>query len=1010
MKKLMGDKRRAAWLLSLLIWLSFAQPPAPIAAGSVEALSAQEIYLLRTDFDAEPYLSDPAILDSERSLPAGTMGAGGWYVTSSDSGGFSASNYFRITDHSVTPDKRTAEYYCSTSSRQINIDLTEPILPDTGRYGLSFDFELDVSVDGGGFYNIMFANGGYDTAAAPAGNTNLPETGIRIYSGGGIRLGAKTFVNGNIGCNRWYRVNVIIDTDTGQAVWYIHDSEEAFQNAVRDGTGIQTAFPVSEDDPLCAFRIAGMGTSSAGILRIDNLRIFKGETDPESPVFVNDPREIPELPETAFAYSRLGQFVGSDGSSRNFAWQTPASYRGGARLQYIEASGLVGSLFPADGMNTVEAEKLPVIFGQRHSFHASAAGLAPDTEYAYRIGGDGDSWSEIYFFKTLPESGGFGFIAVGDTQMQNSGADAASWNHTVETFSDMFPDAAFLLSAGDQVDAATGEFLYDRYFSPERLPALPIAPTVGNHDCNAPLFVKNYNLPNKGAYAEDGAGPGYYYIYQNALFIHLNLGSYDTPVNETEQEAFIAGAIAAHPDVIWRIVSMHYDIYGSGSNHSNRLYTAEMRRSLFPIFDRNGIDAVFTGHDHSFARSYMMLDDEPLHDQTAAAGNTTVLNPRGTLYMTLSTSTGNKYYNLTSVAQPWVAARKRLEAPSFSYIQISDTSLRIDTYQTDDRELYDSFEIRKGAETEPAEFTVTAVAGPGGTATGGGIFAADTEITLTAIPDTGYDFDGWYEDGIKIPEVGSVYTFEVTADRIVEARFSEMPRPLLTIALDKSALTMKEHQAETAVLTVSFDPPDTTDDRTVIWLSSDDQVAMVENGIVTAKNPGTAAVTAKVGDIEAVCVVTVSEKILIGIRIATPPDKTVYQTGQIFDPAGLTLAAVYDNGSTETVAAGYEYYPDGPLTVHDTIIVIIYGGETADMTITVEKKAGIPGNVSGSGTLGLNDTRMVLQYLVGKINFTDEQLALADVNGDELITVADARLILQYLVGRIPFFPIFRPE
>ena len=42
---------------------------------------------------------------------------------------------------------------------------------------------------------------------------------------------------------------------------------------------------------------------------------------------------------------------------------------------------------------------------------------------------------------------------------------------------------------------------------------------------------------------------------------------------------------------------------------------------------------------------------------------------------------------------------------------------------------------------------------------------------MTAIPNDGYEFDGWYENGVKIADIGAIYTFTATKDRTLEVRF-----------------------------------------------------------------------------------------------------------------------------------------------------------------------------------------------------------------------------------------------
>lgn len=72
---------------------------------------------------------------------------------------------------------------------------------------------------------------------------------------------------------------------------------------------------------------------------------------------------------------------------------------------------------------------------------------------------------------------------------------------------------------------------------------------------------------------------------------------------------------------------------------------------------------------------------------------------------------------------------------------------------------------------------------------------------------------------------------------------------LTGIKMEEKALI---HKGDTKALTVEYTPADTTDDKTVAWSSSDSTVASVDNnGIVTAVKPGSAVITAKVGNYQA---------------------------------------------------------------------------------------------------------------------------------------------------------------
>jgi hypothetical protein len=76
---------------------------------------------------------------------------------------------------------------------------------------------------------------------------------------------------------------------------------------------------------------------------------------------------------------------------------------------------------------------------------------------------------------------------------------------------------------------------------------------------------------------------------------------------------------------------------------------------------------------------------------------------------------------------------------------------------------------------EETTFTITATATTGGTVSGGGTVNADASVMLTATTNSGYMFDGWYENDVRIADAGATYTFTVTANRTLQARFTVIP-------------------------------------------------------------------------------------------------------------------------------------------------------------------------------------------------------------------------------------------
>ena len=77
------------------------------------------------------------------------------------------------------------------------------------------------------------------------------------------------------------------------------------------------------------------------------------------------------------------------------------------------------------------------------------------------------------------------------------------------------------------------------------------------------------------------------------------------------------------------------------------------------------------------------------------------------------------------------------------------------------------------------------------------------------------------------------------------------------ITLDRTSVELTEGETTTLVATVA---PDDATVKMVAWSTSDEAIATVDNGVVTAVAAGIATITAKAGDKEATCVVTVEKK------------------------------------------------------------------------------------------------------------------------------------------------------
>lgn len=106
---------------------------------------------------------------------------------------------------------------------------------------------------------------------------------------------------------------------------------------------------------------------------------------------------------------------------------------------------------------------------------------------------------------------------------------------------------------------------------------------------------------------------------------------------------------------------------------------------------------------------------------------------------------------------------------------------------------------------------------------------------------------GSYSATITYEGISNTFNYEVIEKVILN--------PLKSINLNKTSGT--KYIGETENLTVIYNPSNTTDNKNVTWTSSNNNVATINNGVVTAKGIGNAIITAKVGSLTASYKITV---------------------------------------------------------------------------------------------------------------------------------------------------------
>lgn len=349
--------------------------------------------------------------------------------------------------------------------------------------------------------------------------------------------------------------------------------------------------------------------------------------------------------------------------------------------------------------------------------------LEENTKYYYQYSINGTDWSEVYEYQTHSFSD-YQAILVGDPQIGATGGNGEgtlddqdiaintySWNKTLQKAlgqNGIAQNASFILSAGDQIDYSSsgengaGEVIreqeYAGFLYPSVLRNIPLATTIGNHESKVDDYSLHYNNPNASELGKTESGGDYYYSYGDSLFISLNSNSR----NVEEHRTLMNEAVASHPDAKWKVVLFHHDIYGSGSPHSD-VDGANLRILFAPLMDEFNIDLCLTGHDHSYARTYQIVDGKIVDTQGVSSQASSAYNPEGTLYIAAGSATGSKFYTLNTTKQYYIAERSNTPIPTFSTIDFTTDSLTIKTYDFEGNKYANDVILKKDGEAKSIE-------------------------------------------------------------------------------------------------------------------------------------------------------------------------------------------------------------------------------------------------------------------------------------------------------------------
>jgi hypothetical protein len=320
-------------------------------------------------------------------------------------------------------------------------------------------------------------------------------------------------------------------------------------------------------------------------------------------------------------------------------------------------------------------------------YTAHLEGLAPGTTYHYRLYLDGKDVTPNpdLAFVTAPAPGGAGFTfaVLGDSRptgrsMPPTGeAEALAAAMAAGRY-------ALGLHTGDLVtsgglctgpDSAWNQYIraYFHLYG-ELLGRTPFYPSIGNHElsggeCGYQAYTGLFALPDNAP--RSGQEIYYSFDWGDAHFVALNT-TQDYSLASAQYQWLVRDlqANTGH----WTFVFFHHPAYSSGAEGSR----PAVQSHLVPLFEAQGVDVVFTGHDHHYERTC------PIR-----SGACTTAQDGGVVYFV----TGGGGAPLRDVSGAWFTAHKA-STHHFLRAWLVGCSLQIEAVGTRG-EILDRYEMEK---------------------------------------------------------------------------------------------------------------------------------------------------------------------------------------------------------------------------------------------------------------------------------------------------------------------------
>lgn len=470
--------------------------------------------------------------------------------------------------------------------------------------------------------------------------------------------------------------------------------------------------------------------------------------------------------------------------------------------------------------------------------------LKPGTEYLYRVG-DKNTWSDVMSFKTEDASPDeTNFFVIGDTQAE----DISNLNKIIDRINSSDIKYDFGVQTGDAVENAAIYSDWEKIlniFNNNILGDVDMFHIIGNHetygDIDAVLANELFKAPKLN---EDE--PYYSTVYGN---VYVACIQYTDSKDVMKECLDWLKADAAKSNAHWKVLFMHQPSY-----YTNVTGGCEFINELVPpVCDQAEIDFVFSGHDHSFART------EQLYDRN-------VNKDKGTTYY-ICGSTGEKSYTITDNKDFHFAKLDDEYNAIYLSAKADATEFKVDVYESDGT-LIDTFTKVKAPKPTEAPIPTAAAS----------LKPEETQKPVITPNPTAEPSD----EPVKTPEITKepqstqAPDTKPTASTGITETAAPSDKPAAENGKDKIEIRTNSLYGKTiyaavgsklklgGIVTEAKDESKLGKDVSLTWKSSNKKVAAVSgNGTVRLKKAGKAVIrlTLSTGETARLKIVAVSAKL-----------------------------------------------------------------------------------------------------------------------------------------------------